>query len=231
MGILEDVLAEATADPGVRGLILTGSHARGLAGPHSDLDVTLVVDTQEEPWRHRVRNADLDETVCTAGALADTSVHWIRYGFRGARVLLDRLDGGIAALVERQAIPSPDEATAAARTNLDGYVNQLYRAVKSHRDGFAAVARLDEIEAVPWLLETVFALHGRLRPYNKYLPWELSAYPLPGSWNSALDPAALPAAALRLFPAVAALARDHGHGDVLDSWGSDIELIHTMADS
>ena len=139
MDLLDRILTEAATDPGVRGVILTGSHARGLAGPHSDLDLTVVVAEQADPWQHRVRTARLDQTVCTVDALADTSIRWLRYRFRGARVLLDRLDGGIAALVERQAVP-----TAAAR---------------------------------------------------------------------------------RLFPAVAGLARVHGHGDVLDAWGTDLDLI------
>ncbi len=38
-------------------------------------------------------------------------------------------------------------------------------------------------------------------------------------------------ASLRLFPAVEELARCTGHGDVLEGWGSDIELIYTFADA
>jgi hypothetical protein len=82
---------------------------------------------------------------------------------------------------------------------------------------------------VSWLLETVFALHERLRPYNKYLQWELENFPLPTFWNTALVPANVVANPLRLFPAVEALARQHGHADVLDAWGSDIELIRAFA--
>jgi predicted nucleotidyltransferase len=229
MQILERVLARADNDPAVRGVILTGSHARGMATAWSDYDVVVVVAEQSVPWRHAMRTAELDEVVCTLEALADTSMHWQRYAFRGAQVLLDRLDGGIARLVDRQANPSAEEAAERARAALDAYVNQLYRAVKSHRDGFTAAARLDEAESLPWLLETVFALYGRLRPYNKYLQWELENYPLPESWTDALMPARVATASLRLFPAVEALARRHGHADVLDGWGSDIELIRAFA--
>jgi len=31
---------------------------------------------------------------------------------------------------------------------------------------------------VPWLLDVVFTLAGRVRPFNKYLPWELAEHPL-----------------------------------------------------
>ena len=229
MEILERLLARADADPAVRGVILTGSHARGMATASSDCDVVIVVAEQPVPWRHTTRTAELDEVVCTLDALADTSVHWQRYAYRGAQVLLDRLDGGIAQLVDRQAIPSKEEAGQRARAALDTYINQLYRAVKSHRDGCVEAARLDEMESVPWLLETAFALHGRLRPYNKYLRWELEHFPLPGDWNAALMPARVFAQAFGLFPMVEALARHHGHTDVLDAWGSDIELIRTFA--
>ena len=130
----------------------------------------------------------------------------------------------------RQATLSADEAARHARTSLDGYVNQVYRCVKSRRDGFADAALLDELESVPWLLETVFALHGRLRPYNKYLRWELERFPLPDPWNEALRPGQVGAASLRLFPAMEALVRRRGHGDVLDEWGSDIELIRRLSE-
>ncbi|MGA5302271.1 nucleotidyltransferase domain-containing protein [Nucisporomicrobium flavum] len=213
-------VAAASADPGVLGMILTGSHARGTATVHSDHDVVLVAADGHEPRR----TATLDVAVCTVEALADTSVLWPRYGFRGAKVLLDRLDGRIAELVSRQATPTPDEAAQWAREGLDGYVNFLYRAAKSRRDGDPVAARLDEAESVSWLLTTVFALHGRLRPYNKYLRWELETYPLAPPWDATL-PERVAADPASLFPDVARLARDRGHGDVLDGWGDDLTLI------
>lgn len=131
MDVLEQVLARAAADPGVLGVILTGSRARGTETVRSDYDVTIVVADQAQPWRHNTRTGRLDEVVATVAALADTSVHWQRYSYRGAKVLVDRLDGGIAQLVDRQARLSAKEAARRARTNLDAYVNQLYRCVKS----------------------------------------------------------------------------------------------------
>ncbi|XVU27202.1 nucleotidyltransferase domain-containing protein [Actinoplanes sp. CA-054009] len=227
--ILDQVLERAASDPNVRGVILTGSRARGTATARSDYDVTVVVAVQDRPWRHDVRTGVLDEVVGTVDALADTSVQWNRYSYRGAKVLLDRLDGGIAELVGRQATLSAEEARAHAADNLDSYINQLYRCAKSRRDGFEAAAGLDEAESLPWMLETVFALHGRLRPYNKYLGWELENFPLPEPWNTELRPDRAAGNALRLFPAVIDLARQEGHSDLIDSWRSDIELIAAAA--
>lgn len=225
MSAYEDLIARATADSAVRGLVLIGSYARGLATAHSDHDLIVVVD-DDQGWQTS-RSATLDRIVYTVDGLADTSLHWQRYAFRGARVLLDRLDGGIAERVARQATPTAAEATAWARENLDGYVNQLYRAAKSRRDGAALAARLDEMESIAWLLGTVFALHGRLRPYNKYLSWELETFPLPAPWDRTL-PARVAADPAGLFPDVAALARRCGHGDVLDSWGDDLRLLEVQ---
>ena len=258
MDILEQLMVRATADPGVVGVILTGSHARGLATEHSDYDVTVVLSPADptevarspadptevarspadptevarsladptepagERWE-RDRGSVLDLVAMTTDQLADTSELWPRYGYRGAGVLLDR--GGIGRLVERQATPTDDEAREWSREYLDGYVNQLYRAVKSRRDGHPGAALLDEQESVGWLLATVFALHGRVRPYNKYLEWELATYPLPGAWNELLAPDNIAHHPIEMFPVVEQLARANGHDDVLDGWGPDIDLI------
>ncbi|MBM2615959.1 nucleotidyltransferase domain-containing protein [Actinoplanes sp. LDG1-06] len=222
MEILDELMARAEADSRVRGVILTGSHARGLATAHSDVDVTVVLPDADHDWR-RDRTGVVDLAWLTVDQLADTSDPWQRYAFRGARVLLDR--GGVAELVGRQAEPTGDEARHWAEDYLDGYVNLLYRAAKSRRDGHPGAALLDEQESVSWLLGTVFALYGRVRPYSKYLKWELSTFPLPEPWNDHLAPEHVAHHPVELFPAVERLARERGHGELLDSWGTDIDLI------
>ncbi|MFG1608427.1 nucleotidyltransferase domain-containing protein [Actinoplanes sp. NPDC049265] len=210
---------DIAADPLVVGIVLTGSHARGTATGQSDVDV-CVVTTGTRPRR---RTREVDEFSCTPEQLADTSDTYMRYTFRGARVVLDR--GGVRELVDRQATPTAEEARRWSRESLDGYVNFLYRAAKSDRDGHPTAAALDRAESIPWLLTTVFALHGRLRPYNKYLRWELRTYPLGDPWGD------LPERALNdpagQFSDVERLARERGHGDVLDRWGDDLGLIRS----
>lgn len=219
--MFDELVAQVAADPQVVGIVLTGSHARGTATARSDIDL-CVVTTGERPRR---RARDVDEFPCTPEQLADTSDIWQRYAFRGARVLLDR--GGVQALVDKQATPTAEEAWRWAREGLDGYANFLYRAAKSRRDGHVTAAALDAAESASWLLLTIFALHGRVRPYNKYLTWELATYPLGEPWADLPervlhDPAAL-------FPEVERLARELGHGDLLDEWGDDLELIRQRA--
>ena len=69
---------------------------------------------------------------------------------------------------------SEQDAVLAAR--LDGYVNFVYRAVKADREGRRLERRLDAAESLAWLLDVVFALSARVRPYNKYLAWELQEH-------------------------------------------------------
>lgn len=223
--MLDELVAEITADPAVLGIVLTGSYARGTETARSDVDLCVVT----EGGRPRRRTATVDEFSCTPAELADTSDTYQRYAFRGARVLLDRLDGRVGELVARQATPTPAEARDWARDGLDGYVNFLYRAAKSRRGGDPIAAALDTQESAAWLLTTVFALHGRLRPYNKYLLWELSTHPLDPPWDAATLPGRALHAPQSLFADVERLARAHGHGDVLDGWDDDLLLVREFS--
>lgn len=92
----KELVARAEADRTVRGLVLSGSQARGMATVHSDFDVYVVVDRRGGQWTSTRRTPALDEIVYTVEELADTSVTWQRYSFRGAAVLLDRLGGRVA---------------------------------------------------------------------------------------------------------------------------------------
>lgn len=225
MNVFDDLVARTEADSAVVGLVLTGSQARGMATPYSDFDAYVVVRERGAQWSRTRRTAELDEVVCTVDELADTSDIWQRYAYRGAQVLLDRLDGGVAELVNRQATPTEAEAMAWAREGLDGYINFAYRSAKSRRDGNDIAAELDEKESMSWLLTTVFALHGRLRPYNKYLRWELETHPLAEPWTARSFPTRVLRDPIGLFPDVERLARQRGLGDVVDAWGDDLTLL------
>jgi hypothetical protein len=147
-------------------------------------------------------------------------------------VVLDRLDGGIAQILADKAQLDAGEAFRPSAEWLDAYANSLYRCVKNDRDGNALAARLDAADSVRFLLELLFALDRRPRPYNKYLTWELARYPLPG-WDAdkllnAVDCIARTGDVRlqrRLFARVEAAARQAGHSKVLDAWGEDLDLM------
>ncbi|MFC6082968.1 hypothetical protein [Sphaerisporangium aureirubrum] len=232
-------LGRVTGDPGVLGVVLSGSRAReGVATAHSDYDVTLVT-ADGVPSAEARRDARLDVSVMPLAefrehALPGSGTEWNRYAFTRARVLKDTAAGLVGGLVAAKGRLTPSEAAAVAPAALDAFLNGVYRCLKNARDGDATGARLDAAEALPHHLTYVFALHGRVRPYNKYLAWELDRHPLPrpewsrehllGLLSEALSPAAAPAVR-RLLTELEPHARAAGHGSVLDSWGDDLRFM------
>ncbi|NUP50145.1 MAG: hypothetical protein HOW97_22965 [Catenulispora sp.] len=238
---------QATADPAVVGLVLKGSQSHAnVPTRHSDYDLYVVIADDGDTALSRLagfRSAHLDLVVLSLSefrtvGLPASSESWERYAFVHAEVLLDRRDGLIAELVERKAKLTADEARRIAGDYLDAYINSLYRSLKNHRDGFADAAHLDATESIPFLLTTVFALDRRVRPYNKYLRWELERQPLSSPLWAAdrllprlreLIAAGDPDLQRELFAEVEAVARAQGHGAVIDAWGADLLLLRGPA--
>ncbi|MFI6009576.1 hypothetical protein ACIBAG_12220 [Streptomyces sp. NPDC051243] len=227
----------AAADPAVVGLVLKGSRAHdGMVTRHSDHDLYVIVadDARTDLTRfagHRTDRLDLVVVSLTEFRAAGMP-GFERYALARAQVVLDRLDGGIARILADKARLGADEAFQDAAGLLDAYANSLYRSVKNHRDGQALAARLDAADSVRFLLDLLFALDRRPRPYNKYLEWELTRHPLPG-WDTdtllrAVDRISATGDVVlqqQLFTLVEAAAREAGHGKVLDAWGEDLDLM------
>ncbi|NYE38693.1 hypothetical protein F4692_003843 [Nocardioides cavernae] len=186
--LLEELAArnEAAHGDDLLGILLSGSAGRAYATAHSDLDVVVVLTDAAAAGRSTVHAPDVDEAVDSWSELVTlppfgTEGWWFRWMYAWVPVLLDRTGGELTEAVRRQATLSPEEADEVLleHDRLDGWVNFAYRALKNHRDGRPLETRLDAAESVPWLLDVVFATAGRVRPYNKYLPWELREHPLP----------------------------------------------------
>lgn len=233
---LLDLMAWAENDDNVRGLVLTGSGARDMRTEHSDLDVYVVL---ADPAGHATtKTSEIDRIVVSLAELRDVPPPpvdeegwWFRYSFADARVLLDRTEGELPALMAAWATLTDDEVSATLDAYLDGYLNFVYRSLKSDREGRLLERRLDAVESMSWLLWTVFALHGRVRPYNKYLRHELEVRPLPPAWDGLMDELGMlmddgdPEAQRRLFRLVEAGARERGKGAVVDEWGDELALL------
>lgn len=233
-------------DPAIVGVVLTGSAARGMATSHSDVDVYVVLADGVDP-RRAEKSRYLDELPVTLDELETppafgTEGWWNRWSFAWAQVLRDDTGGRVAAAVHRQATLDPDEQRhiLTQGDRLDGWLNFAYRAAKSARDGRQREARLDAAESVPWLLDVIFTLSGRVRPYNKYLAWELESHPLTvPEWSA---DALLPLLERMLDGELDALRaaypivdrecrawdvahRESALGDLIDGWGSELDLF------
>ena len=231
-------------DPEILGLVLTGSAARGdMATERSDVDVLVVY--AEKGDRTTLKSAAVDEVPVTLAELEEvpefgTAGWYSRWALAHVQILRDRTGGRIQAACDRNATLDAAEQRAILldHDRLDGYVTFAYRALKADRDGRPLERRLDAAESLPWLLDTVFTLHGRVRPYMKYLPWELREHPLPG-WPAEETFALLsrtldgdPAAVRELFALVERDAALYDAGlteavavPVIEGWGDELTLL------
>ena len=236
---------EAAHGDDLLGIVLSGSAGRTYATEHSDLDVVVVLTDEAAAGRSTVHSPEVDEAVDSWTEMLEvppfgTVGWWFRWSYAWAPVLLDRTGGELTEAVRRQATLTDDEADAMLidHDRLDGWVNFAYRALKNDRDGRPLETRLDAAESVPWLLDVVFSIAGRVRPYNKYLPWELRHHPVDG-WP-ADDLLGLVARTLdgdvtavretfpRVRDACAAYDARRGHSrttDMIDGWGSELDLF------
>jgi hypothetical protein len=133
--------------------------------------------------------------------------------------------GEVAAQLEDATSVDP----GAAGVPLDGYINQYYRSAKNARVGEQLGSLLDAQESIPWYLQFMFTVHGRIRPYNKWLEWELREHPLPVDVDVELlrhiGTTADVAAQQRLFRETEQIARDAGLAAVVDSWEPDVAWL------
>lgn len=233
----DDVVRLAEADPAVVGLFLIGSKSmEGLATERSDHDLFVITAEGAATGlerHHGLRSPTLDLNVVPVNELlGDVLPEYTRYALARSRVVLDRTGGRLTAFLEGKRRLDPQQAFDHAAEVLDAYANSLFRSVKNQRDGRALAGHLDAADSIGYLLELLFTLDRRPRPYNKCLEWELEHHPLPG-W----DTAALLGTLRRivatadtdvqraLFAEVEPKARKAGHDKTLDDWGDDLHLM------
>ena len=247
-GVFLTTLARARADPNVQGLVVFGSRGPGVfVTDRSDYDAFVVLEQPDPAWcaghvgpvtagrSRRAGHVGPVELVpilvgeFDAYALAGSPSAWNRPAFLGARVVIDRLDGGIARMVEMKARLDADEAASTAADALDDYVNSLYRSLGNGGDGRELAARLDAGDAIGPLLTFLFAIDGRVRPFAKYLEVEVAKRPLVVSdvlpRIATVLAAADPVVQRAVFRDVETVAREQGLGAVIDAWEPDLAFM------
>jgi predicted nucleotidyltransferase len=220
--VLDTLLAEAREDENVSGVVIHGSRGRGLhVHDGSDWDVIVVVRERTGRYDSTERGGELEALEVTS--LADLP-KWMLPAVTWTTPALDETGAVAAELAE---VTKVDPATAAEP--LDGYVNSYYRSAKSARAGLELAALLDAQESIRHYLDFVFGVHGRVRPYNKWLEWELREHPLP--FEVDLDRLERIARAgdlddqQALFRETEVLARELGHATTIDGWEPDVAFL------
>jgi hypothetical protein len=231
----EDLLEAARSREDVVGLYVFGSRGRDfMVDERSDWDVCVVLadrDARERfdrefPYAHGARVEIVSTTL--DGIRNESSEHG-RYAAAHADVVLDKTGGELTRVVAGQESLPSGTRDAVVREALDGYINQTYRSLRYG-------TRLDAVEAIPYALRTIFALENRVRPYNKYLEWELRHHPLDGWTADDLLPlldrvlTGERKAQHELFELIEEPARREGFGDVVDGWEPDVDWLRGQGD-
>ena len=230
----EELLDVARSREEVVGLYVFGSRGRDfMVDERSDWDVCVVLADRaareefdrEFPYAHGSRVEIVSATL--DGIRNEASEHG-RYAAAHADVVLDKTGGELTRVVAEQEFLPSGTRDAVVREALDDYINQTYRSLRYG-------TRLDAVEAIPYALRTIYALENRVRPYNKYLEWELRHHPLEGWTADDLLPlldrvvTGEQNAQHELFNLVEGPARDAGFGGVVDGWEPDVEWLRGNA--
>jgi len=182
------LLEESKANKDIIGLILGGSRGKDLSfiTEDSDLDVYVIVsDTASTELKEKLeayRSEWFESRIMT---LTEFKQHanwgsdkaWNRYNFTHNKAIIDKT-GEIQTLMDEKGKLPLEVQKDVISDSLDSYFNQVYRSAKYIRDGKEFSAYLDASESMPFLMTALYALEGRLKPYNKYFEWELRNYPL-----------------------------------------------------
>jgi len=180
------ILGEARDDKNIIALFSTGSCGKGMVTDESDFDATMIVkDEVVEEYINKYQGIGgilCDLSIKTMGELKEAaawggSMAWDRYNYTHLKAEVDKT-GEIQKIIDEKGIFPSDKRKEFVSASLDGFINQVYRSVKCFRDGDIIASQLEAADGLPSLLNAIFALEGRVKPFYKYLDWELKNYPL-----------------------------------------------------
>ena len=245
--IFNKVLKEAKSDPNILAFWLDGSRGKGiLKHDESDYDCMMIVK-DEILAEYKTRYEKIGNPAIELGVMALSEfkkfadwgggMAWYRYNYVGIKPPLVDKTGQIRKIFEEKSIIPEDKKKKFINEALDHYINEVYRSLKCFRDNQLIGARLEASESILPLLNTVFGLHGRLRPYYKYYDWELKNYPLDKLSISGdeftkrilviLEEADIKTQQ-KLLKEIESITRKAGYGEVWDSWGDKIEWMNNF---
>ncbi|MCB0060787.1 MAG: hypothetical protein KDE19_01685 [Caldilineaceae bacterium] len=240
--VIQALIREATADADVIGFILTGSRAIGATGPDSDYDVVFVV-TDEALARYGetkispLRGSTLPPLVSTKdmwheaprSLQLETIVAWMLPTWAEARILYDR-NGETERIFTPLRFMTPARSKSAVADFYDDYLNGFFRSLKCWRQGNTLGGRLEAAQSTDSLLNMLFALEQRWRPYSSRLIFHLHHLARQGWQPGELDAILLdlistgnPTRQQALMRRIAALLAERGFAHVYDDWEGQID--------
>jgi hypothetical protein len=182
------LLEECQTNEDIFGLFLGGSRGKDkdFITKDSDMDVYVIIsDTASKELKEKLeayrsewfesRIMNLTEFIQFAEWGSDRA--WERYNLAHNKAIVDKT-GEIQSLIDKKGILPKEVQEKFTEDMLGSYINEVYRSAKYTRDGKEFAAYLDAVESMPLLMEALYGLEGRIRPYNKYFEWELRNYPL-----------------------------------------------------
>jgi len=234
--IYKALLGEARNDPNIVGFFLGGSLGKGVFSEHSDWDVCFVVrDGTIDEYKAkypRYKYPGMELMTQTVSQFRDEAAWgspdaWGRYDYAWITAAVDKT-GEIQRILDEKGRIPPEHVKGFVERQLDTYINQFYRSLKCFRDEHGLGARLEANVGIECLFNVLFALHDRrLKPFYKYLKWELKNHPLEKVPYTAdelmnkikriLDDANVETQR-DVFLMVEKLCRDEGYGYYIDQW-------------
>lgn len=242
--IFDNVLEESKNDPNILAFWLEGSRGKGIIGhAESDYDCMMIVKDEAiaeyKEYYEKIGNPAFEIGVMTLREFNDfaaweSDMNWHRYNYVWLKTPLVDKTGKMQDILKEKATIPDDKRRQFIAEELDAYINQVYRSLKCFRDGQKVGARLEASESIMPLIKTIFAIHGRLRPYYKYYDWELENHPLSKLSVSGaeftkqilviLEKADIKTQQM-ILKEVENITRQEGYGEVWDSWGDKIEWM------
>lgn len=225
----KSLIRSAKQDSNVLGFFLVGSRGKGFETKLSDYDVILVVKNKTVFKIKKLKDIDLKIMSLSnfkKYATWGSPEAWNRYDFAHVKALIDK-NGCIQKLIdEKGRIPNCVRRSFVSGV-LDAYINAVFRSTKCLHNHNVIGARLEAAASIPYFLDVIFGINGRLRPFFDYLKRELHDYPLkkfPWSKNKFIKDilSILKNADLKtqqkLLKDIEVLSRKEGYGKVFDTW-------------
>ena len=147
--------------------------------------MVIISDNASDGLKNRLKNCESKGFEIWLRTMAEFRNHaswsskeeWDRYNFSHNKAIIDKT-GEIQNIINEKGKLPENVRGKMIEESLDNYINLVYRSAKQLRDGDAFTSHIDATESLPPLMAALYALEGRLRPYNKYFEWELHNYPL-----------------------------------------------------